>query len=548
MADAHADALTILPLGGLGAIGMNCMLIGTNDDLILIDCGAMMPSAAEPGVHYILPSMAALDAHLPKLRAVIITHGHEDHIGALPWLLRRCDVPVYAPRFAMGLIDGKLSDAKLNHCVRRLISPQSTVQIGAMALRFVRVTHSIPDALAVVIDAPAGRVVHTGDFRLDPEPISGELTDEATLRRLGDEGVLLLMSDSTNATVPGHTRAEVDVAESIGAVFREAKGRVLVGMFSSNIERSLNVIRAARAAGRRVAVIGRSMHRYMDIARSHTELNDGGVLDGERLARTHLEADDMVLLCTGSQGEARGALRRIASGQHNSVRMRNGDTLLLSARAIPGNDVEIYKMTDDYARAGVRVLHAGNRAGIHGSGHAAAEELRTMLRWLRPKFFVPVHGTFGFMTRHAELAAEVGDARTLVVENGQRLSLSADDLRVDGEVDCAPWYAMGRLAGSAQELVIRERTDLSHNGVVSALATHHAAGWRVQVRCHGVALAPDEDCATLAEVAELALGRRRLNDHDVAELVRSTLRKYVKHGSGQRPVVHTFVHRGRESQ
>ena len=548
MVDARSEALTILPLGGLGAIGMNCMLIGTKDDLILIDCGAMMPSASEPGVHYILPSMAVLDAHLPKLRAVIITHGHEDHIGALPWLLRRCEVPVYAPRFAMGLIDAKLSDAKLKHSVRRLIGPQSTVQIGAMALRFVRVTHSIPDALAVVLDTPAGRVVHTGDFRIDPDPISGEPTDEATLRRLGDEGVLLLMSDSTNATVPGHTRAEVDVAESIGGVFREAKGRVLVGMFSSNIERSLNVMSAARAAGRRVAIIGRSMHRYLDIARSHSELNDGGVLDGEGLARNRLEADDMVLLCTGSQGETRGALRRIASGQHNTVRMRNGDTLLLSARAIPGNEVEIYKMTDDFARAGVRVLHAGNRAGIHGSGHAAAEELQTMLRWLRPKFFLPVHGTYGFMTRHAELAAEVGNARSLVVENGQRLSLSADELRIDGEVDCEPWYAMGSLVGSAHDLGIRERVDLAYNGVVSVHASADPGGWRVRVQCHGVALAAEDDCATLAAVAQTALGRRKLSDGDVVDEIRLALRRFIKRSSGQRPVVHTFVHRGRESE
>ena len=324
-------------------------------------------------------------------------------------------------------------------------------------------------------------------------------------------------------------------------------GSAILGMFSSNIERSVNVIGAARAAGRRVAVIGRSMHRYLDIARSHTELNDGGVLDVERLARNHLEADDMALLCTGSQGETRGALRRIASGQHNSVRMRNGDTLVLSARAIPGNEVEIYKMTDDFARAGVQVLHAGNRAGIHGSGHAAAEELQTMLRWLRPKFFVPVHGTYGFMTRHAELAAQVGVTRTLVVENGQRLRLSADDLRVDGEVDCRPWYAMGGLVGSADDLGIRERIDLAYNGMVSVQASAHPNGWRVRVQCHGVALAPEQDCATLADVAQTALGRRKLSDGDVVEQVRLALRRYIKRTSGQRPVVHTFVHRGKES-
>ena len=543
-----AAALTILPLGGLGAIGMNCMLIGTEDDLLMIDCGAMMPSANEPGVNYVLPSISALEAHLPALRAVIITHGHEDHIGALPWLMQRCDVPIYAPRFAMGLIDSKLIRADLKGRTRRLIDPTSKLQIGAMTLRFVRVTHSIPDALAVVIDSPAGRVVHTGDFRLNPKPADGQPTDEATLRRLGDEGVQLLMSDSTNANVAGHTRAEVDVAASIGAVFASATGRVLVGMFSSNIERSLNVIAAARAVDRRVAVVGRSMHRYLEVARTHTDFEVGHVIDGGRLVRDGVDDDDLVLLCTGSQGEPRGALRRIASGQHNTVQMRDGDTLVLSARAIPGNEVQIHHMSDDFSRAGVRVLHAGNSDGIHGSGHAAADELRTMLRWLRPRFFVPVHGTFSFMTRHAELAAEVGSAQTLVVENGQRLKLTEDELWLDGEEDCAPWYAMGSLAGTGADLAMRERLDLANNGVITVQVTARGDDCRVRALCHGVAMATDDGLARLTDSLQRALrGGGRRSDDEISDLVRLTARRHIKRVSGQRPVVLTFVHRPQES-
>jgi len=536
--------VTILPVGGLGAIGMNCMLIGVGEDMILVDCGAMVPGKREPGVASVLPDFDLLLAHRGRLRAIVLTHGHEDHIGALPWLLRHVDAPVNGSRFTLGLLADKLSYAKVEAAggLHRIEARQRVV-IGALAVQFFQVTHSIPDAFALAIDTPAGRVVHTGDFRLDPNPAHGTPSDESGLRALGDDGVLLMMSDSTNATVSGHTRSEAEVARAIGDVIKAAPGRVLVGMFSSNVARGAAVLRAARAAGRKVATAGRSMQRYLEVARKHADLNVGQVRDADHLPSARVDDERLVILCTGSQGERRGALRRIALGEHPTIQIRPDDTLVLSARAIPGNEVEVRQLSDDFLRAGARVIHGGLNPAIHGSGHAAEEELRTMLSWLRPRFFLPLHGTVEFMLRHAALAREHGVSETLLARNGQRLVVSSGGFSIAETMPWRPWYAVGEVIGDEATAGLRQRRALSWQGVLAVVATRRGGSWQVAVQAQGVVFGEGDGVADLQATLERALrSRARVQDEEsIATILRQRSRRYVKAISRQRPEVLTFV-------
>lgn len=536
-------------MGGAGVIGMNCTLLAAGNDAILLDCGAMFPGPTENGVDVLVPDLDALEPWRDRLRGIVITHGHEDHIGALPWVLRRFDLPVYAGRFAMGLIAHKLTEHGLSKLTSlHLLRPNTALELGCLAVTPLRVTHSIPDACSLAIDTPEGKVLFTGDFKIDRSAPGGVAFDEAGFRRLGEQGVELMLSDSTNATVAGWSRSEGEVAEALREVIGEAPGRVLVGLFSSNVFRIQSVLNAAKAAGRRVALVGRSVHRYVDVAQSHGGFSTRGVtvLDGASLGNG-ASADDLVLICTGSQAEPRGALRRIAEGQHGCIRPRPGDTLVMSSRRIPGNERAIFSMLDDFTRAGVRVIDGSARPEIHASGHGAADELSALISWVKPKRFVPLHGTWSFMRRHAELARAQGVEQTLVVESGQALRLQEDELWVDSEQGAAPWYAAGGHVGDADVMGVRDRLELSYHGVVALCARHDGHRWQVQARCRGVWSGDEAIFDRLEEELEIALRAQgdRVGDDEVEETLRIQARRFFKRRTGQRPIVMSFVLRAR---
>lgn len=530
------DKLTILPLGGVGVIGMNNMLISCGDDTLLLDSGVMFPGPDEPGVDLVIPPLKLLDEHAKNLRAIVLTHGHEDHIGAVPFVLARHNVPIYGTRFTLALVREKLSEHGLaSRADLRTIAPGDTITIGVFSIGFLRVTHSIPDCVSLAIRTPVGNVLFTGDFKIDPELPDGTRFDEEGYRAFGEEGVLLMMSDSTNAEVGGWTRSEGTVATALERVVGEAEGRVLIGMFSSNQFRLRAVVDAARAAGRYTALLGRSLGRYHQAASRETRVD---VPQADLIDMRDIDLYDdheLVLVCTGSQGEERAALRRIASGRHPAVRPRNGDTLLLSSRRIPGNERSIYAMIDDFARAGVRCVHGGTEPEIHCSGHAQADELKAVISWAKPRFFIPVHGTHSFMTRHAELAQEAGAGETLVIENGQQVEIDADGMRVTGVWPCAPWYADGKVSGDAATLQLDARRELMQNGVIAISAWTDGKGTSADVAAAGMAVDDALLAALRNELSEFMSSHAASPSAWLKEELRRRARRFFKRRLGKRP-------------
>jgi ribonuclease J len=549
------DHLSLLPLGGVGRIGMNAMLLGAHaqpvarpdDPSILLDCGVMFPEDDVFGIDLVLPSLQVLRKYRAGIQAIVITHGHEDHIGALPFVLKELRVPVYATRFTAGLIQHKLREHGLEDEVDlHLISPSRRLQIGPFDLGFLRVTHSIPDCVSLAIRTPLGNLVFTGDFKIEAGLRDGTVFDEAGFRAFGDEGVLLLMSDSTNAEVPGWSGSEAEVARTLDAQFTDRSGRIIATMFASNLYRLHSFVDAAKRHGRRTVLVGRSLHTYLNCGNSFTQM-PFDPSDFAKVEDLHRYDDDQLLvICTGSQAEPRSVLARAAAGTHPDLELKPSDTVLLSSRVIPGNERRIHAMLNDLARRGAHVLYHRNCKGIHVSGHAYADEQKRMLELVRPKFFFPVHGEYTFLKRHAELASETGVKRTLVAENGQRLELRPDRVEVRDVVDVAPWYADGQVVGDADALAIRERQRLAWNGVVAvtlALRKHdrHVTG-EAEVQVYGV---PGE--AEIEEEMELALERwladldPQLGDDALDQSLRHKVRQVCKRFTTRKPVVMPFV-------
>jgi ribonuclease J len=544
--------LELLPLGGLGAIGMNCMLLGHAGRWVMLDCGATFPSFAEaPGADTQIPSLDAIAELGDKIEAIVITHGHEDHIGALPWVLGDLDVPVWAPRFAAALIEEKLGEFEFDtEPIIHTVMPGDREQIGPFGFHWIQVSHSIPDACSLAIDTPHGKVLFTGDFKIEPGELpDGTAHDEAAFRALGDEGVFLMMSDSTNAEVPGWSRSEAVVAEKLVEVVGRCEGRVLVGLFSSNLYRVHAVLEAAARAGRKVALAGRSLNRYVRLASSASDLP----IDRDRIVPLDRIDDvpdrELLIVATGSQGESRAALPRMARGQHRQLRVKEGDSLILSARKIPGNEALIIEMLQDFARRGATVVQQIAEPEIHASGHAYSDELRAMIQWVRPERFVPVHGVYTFMRRHAEIAREEGVRHTLIIENGQRVQAGPDGLRVAGEVSHEPWYTEGGLvAASADALGVRERLDLAHNGMIAISAWARRArrglvGYvRVQVR--GIYDEEGELTALLERRLQEALEETAADTprSGIESRLRNAARRFFRRHLGRKPLTVVFAH------
>ncbi len=475
--------LKIIPLGGVGQIGKNMMVFEYDDQLLIVDCGLMFPESDMLGIDIVIPDMDYVFERKDRVRAIIVTHGHEDHVGGLPYLMRHVHAPLYATRLTRGLIEVKLrehhllADAELH-----TVSPTDVLHLDPFTVEFFRVCHSIPDGVGLGITTPVGLVVHSGDFKFDQTPVDGKLTDFAKLAELGGRGVLALFSDSTNSETAGHTPSEQVVGETFDRIFAQAKGRIIVATFASNISRVQQVIDMARKYNRRIGIIGRSMVNY---AKRAAEL---GYLDlpAEELLTPQqmngLPPHKVAIACTGSQGEPTSALVRMARGEHRTVNIRPGDSVIVSATPIPGNEELVNRTINNLFRAGADVYHH-ERMQVHVSGHASREEHKLMLNLVRPRFFVPIHGEYRHLVHHALMAEQVGVPREniFVVESGTVLEFGPDWGRVNGQVTEGHVMVDGLGVGDVGNVVLRDRHLLSRDGFVVVVVGVDAESGQVVV-------------------------------------------------------------------
>ena len=460
--------LKIIPLGGLGEIGKNMMAIEYANDIVIIDAGLMFPKEDTPGVDMVIPDISYLLEKRQKLRGIIITHGHEDHIGALPYILPQLDLPIYATKLAQGLISVKLKEHRhLKKASLRIIHPGTTFSLGNFKIEPFPVCHSIPDSVGLIIYTPAGMIVHSGDFKIDYTPVDGKPTELARLAQLGTQGVLLLLSDSTYAELQGYTPSESVVGETLDRIIAEAQGRVIITTFASLISRIQQVIDAAAKHQRRVFVIGRSMRNTVRMASELGYLN----IPPDILRHTdelhRFPHNQVVLLTTGSQGEPTSALVRIANRDNSQVRIIHGDTVIISATPIPGNEALINQTIDSLFRQGAQVIYA-KLAQVHVHGHGSQEELKLLLNLVKPKFFVPIHGEYRHLSLHAKLASTLGipKANIFVMEDGNILELDKDKAKITGKVPSGNIYVDGLVMGDLAGVILRDRKLLSRDGIV----------------------------------------------------------------------------------
>ena len=464
-----------MALGGLGEVGKNLTVFEAGGDLVVIDAGLAFPRDEHLGVDLVLPDFAYLRDRAADVRAVILTHGHEDHVGALPYLLREVPIPeVWATRLTLGLVKSKLDEHGLARAAElREIRPDDPPrELGAFRISFVRMAHSIPDCVAVVLETPAGRIVHTGDYKIDHTPVDGLKTDVGRLAELGNAGVDLLLGDSTNAERPGMTLSERVVGEAFRQIVPLRQGRVLVSSFASNVHRMQQAIDVAVSVGRKVCVVGRSMRKNVNIARNlgYMDVPDDVLVRPPEL--DELPPHEQMILCTGSQGEPLSALVRIAYRDHPSVHVERGDTVIISAKPVPGNELRVHDAINQLAKLGAEVLHE-EIAPVHVSGHARAEEIRTIISLLRPRNVMPIHGEFRMLAAHAQLARDAGVPADgiLLAENGSVVELSRDGVRIVDEVESGVTFVDGLGVGDVRDVALRDRRRLSEDGVLIIVAT-----------------------------------------------------------------------------
>ncbi|MFP4317045.1 MAG: ribonuclease J [Desulfovibrionales bacterium] len=471
--------IRLTPLGGLGEIGMNCMLLESPDSLVVIDCGLMFPEDFHRGVDIVIPKFDYILERRDKLKGIVITHGHEDHIGALPWLMPFVDVPVYSSRFTLALIGNKMAEHNLTSYVTlEPVDSETTLSLGEFTFRFFPVCHSIIQGFGLGIETPLGKIVHTGDFKIDRNPLNGHFTDMDAFAKFSEGGVTLLLSDSTNVERDGHALTEREIRDALEKIFTTATGRILVTLFSSHIQRMQEIFDLAAANNRKVAISGRSLQKNVELARELGFLNfsDTTYTSPEHLPR--YKDHEIVLLVTGSQGEPLSALSRLASGDHRQLRIHRGDTVLMSSRFIPGNTKAITKVINNLYRLGAEVLYERVRA-IHASGHAHRDELSTMLDAVKPKFFIPVHGEYRHLFKHVNLARECGVApeRAVIIEDGQPITFFPGSIRLEDKISCDQVLVDGKGVGDVGETVLKERQLLGEEGlVIVTLAINAASG------------------------------------------------------------------------
>ena len=473
--------LRIVPLGGLGDIGRNMAVLEYDGELLLIDCGVLFPEDAHPGVDLILPSFDVISGRLDRVVALVLTHGHEDHIGAVPYLLsQRPDIPLIGSKLTLALLAEKLKEHRIRNTVRQVVEDSARIRRGVFDLEFLAVNHSIPDALAVAVRTPAGLVLHTGDFKMDQLPLDGRLTDLRAFARLGEEGVDLFMVDSTNAEVPGFTTPERDITPALDRVFSRSSQRLIVACFASHVHRVQQVLDAAVAHGRKVVYVGRSMVRNMAVARDLGYLHvPANTLIELRDIGSHKSAE-VAIISTGSQGEPLSALSRMANREHPVVTLDAGDTVVLASSLIPGNESAVYRVINGLSRLGVTVVHRGN-ALVHTSGHASAGELLYAYNLVQPRNVLPVHGEVRHLRANADLAVATGvpRAQTIVGEDGSVVDLQGGKARVVGKIDCGYIFVDGSTVGDISETSLTDRRILGEEGFISIIAVINTHAGRI---------------------------------------------------------------------
>ena len=469
MKKSNGGKLKIIPLGGLEQIGMNITAFEYEDSIIVVDCGLAFPEDDMLGIDLVIPDITYLKDNYEKVKGFVITHGHEDHIGGLAYLLKEMNVPVYSTRLTIGLIEGKLKEHKLlDKAKLNVVNPGDKVNLGCFEVEFIHVNHSIPDAVALAIKSPAGVVIQTGDFKIDTTPIDGGVIDLPRLGELGNEGVLCLLSDSTNAAKPGFTESESKVGETFGTLFAKANGkRLIVATFASNIHRVQQIIDTAEKLGRKVALSGRSLENVVTIAAElgYIKIPDGILVGIDQINR--YPSDKMVVVTTGSQGEPMSALYRMAFSEHRKVDIGPNDYVIISATPIPGNEKMVGKVVDELLKQGAEVVYE-RMYEVHVSGHACQEELKIMMSLTKPKYFIPVHGEQKHLRKHAALASSMGiePSNIIIADNGKTIEASEKAIKVAGEVTSGMVFVDGTGVGDVGSVVLRDRTKLAEDGIV----------------------------------------------------------------------------------
>ena len=541
------DTLRVVPLGGLGEVGRNMTVYEINGKLLIVDCGVLFPEESQPGVDLILPDLSYVVGRIDDVVAMVLTHGHEDHIGAVPYLLKkRPDIPLIGSELTLALVEAKLAEHRIKPYTLA-VKEHQVERFGPYECEFIAGNHSIPDALAVFIRTGAGTVLHTGDFKMDQLPLDGRITDLRHFAKLGEEGIDLFLPDSTNAEVPGFTPTEKNIGPVISNVFRDATGRIIVASFSSHVHRVQQVLDAAAERGRKVVLVGRSMVRNMTIAEKlgYLKVPEGILVDLKKV--DEYRPDEIVMMCTGSQGEPMAALSRMANGDHK-VQVEPGDTIVLASSLIPGNETSVYRIINALLKLGANVVHKGN-AKVHVSGHAAAGELLYCYNILKPKNVMPVHGEVRHLIANGELAQETGvpAENVLLCESGTVVDMKDGVARIVGEVPCEYLYVDGRSVGAVTEDDLKDRRVLGEEGFVSVVSVIDRAAKRVvtgpDVHARGIA----EDDSVFAEITpkitaalEDALHRAPQKVHTTQQLqqiVRRTLGAWVSRRLRRKPMI-----------
>ena len=550
MADHESNnALQVIPLGGLGEIGLNMMAYQHGDDIIIADCGLMFPEPYMLGIDYVIPDITWLRERSESVRAVCLTHGHEDHIGALPFVLKELNVPVYGTALTLGFVNEKLKEYKLDGVVELVtVKPRDTVELGCFRVEFLRVAHSVVDGCALAITTPEGVVIHTGDFKIDQTPVDGELTDLARLSSYGDRGVLALFSDSTNVEREGYTISEKYVGEAFADIFPKCRRRIIVAAFSSNIHRVQQVADVAIACGRKILLNGRSMIANVRIARQLGYLNipDDMLLDLRELA--YLPPEQVCMVTTGSQGEPMSSLTRIALDDHKQIKLERGDTVILSSRFIPGNERTISELINHLYRRGAEVYHE-KVSEVHVSGHASQEELKLMMNIVRPRFFMPIHGEYRHLVKHIQLAQKVGipEERCILAVNGDVVAFYADTAAIIENVESGRVFVDGKGVGDVGNVVLKDRKHLSEDGmVVVIIGINQSSGELIHgpdIVSRGFVFEDESQeyletarCIVVDALDELNDEMRR-DSEEVNTVVRQVLRRFFKKTIERRPVI-----------
>lgn len=540
--------LSVIPLGGVEEIGLNMTVLEYGDDIIIVDAGLMFPEEDMLGVDFVIPDFSYLISKKDSIRGIIITHGHEDHTGALPFLLREIDVPIYGTPLTLGLVREKLKEHSLEDRTLIPVQPRDVINLNSFSVEFIRVTHSIVDGVGLGIDTPLGKVVHTGDFKLDPTPVDGQLMDFHKFTEYGEKGTLLLLSDSTNAEKGGYTFSEKEVRRAFEDIFSTAQGRIIIATFASNIHRIQQAIDVAVKFNKKVILCGKSIVSNAQIAL------DLGYLQIPR--ETWLRLDDLkrlndnevVIITTGSQGEPMSVLSRIATDEHKNIKAKPGDTVILSAKMIPGNERSIGKIINHLFRRGANVIYE-KVSEIHVSGHASKEELKLMLNMVRPKYFMPVHGEYRHLVYHSNLAEKVGIPKEniFILENGSVLEITENTAKKNNKVSSGRIFIDGKGVGDVEEMVLRDRQRLGHDGIILVMiAVEKLTGKIVSgpdIITRGFVFedtAPEllNDVSTRVSDALREIDKEVMSDPSLVKAkIRSVLKKYLRNTMEKKPMI-----------